>query len=304
MNLWTQVDTNKRRSAFFLVFFVILVTALGWLFSYAFDSPIILVIAIVIALGQSLIGYYSGDSIILSSTGAVEIEKKDNPELWRIVENLSITAGLPLPKIYIVEDEAPNAFATGRDPNHASIAVTTGLLRRLDKNELSGVIAHELSHVGNFDIRLMMVVVILVSVIAILSDLFLRSRWFGFGRKSDNNEGGQIQLILMIVAIVAAIIAPVVAMLVQLAISRKREFLADADGSLLTRYPEGLASALQKISKYSEPMEKVSTATSHLWISNPLGSDTESKKVSWFARIFSTHPPIEERIRILRGMNI
>jgi heat shock protein HtpX len=235
-------------------------------------------------------------------SGAHEIKKTDNPELWNLVENLAITAGLPMPKVYIIQDPVPNAFATGRDPEHASVAVTTGLMERLDKNELQGVVAHEMSHVGNYDIRLMMIVAILVSVIALISDIFIRSRWLSFGRsRDDNNGGGNLQGILMIVALVAAILAPFIAMIIQLAISRKREFLADASGALLTRYPEGLASALEKISVYSAPMQKVSSATEHLFIANPLGEGKKVKKQSYFAKLFSTHPPIEERVKALRG---
>jgi len=302
MNLWTQVDSNKRKSLGFMLIFVLVVIGLGFLFSYVYDSYSILIIAVIIAIVQSLISYYSGDKIVLSMSGASEIKKSDNPELWNIVENLAITAGLPMPKVYIIEDHVPNAFATGRDPEHASIAVTTGLMQHLSKNELQGVVAHEMSHVGNYDIRLMMIVAILVSVIALISDIFIRSRWFGFGRSRDDSRGGdQIQGIMMIVALVAAILAPFIAMIIQLAISRKREFLADASGALLTRYPEGLASALEKISTYSEPMQKVSSATEHLFIANPLGDGKKGNKQSYFSKLFSTHPPIEERIKALRG---
>jgi heat shock protein HtpX len=210
-----------------------------------------------------------------------------------------------MPKVYLIEDDAPNAFATGRDPKHASIAVTSGAIKILSKTEFEGVIAHEMSHVGNYDIRLMTLVSILVGVIAVASDIFLRSRWFGFGRSRDNNSGdNQLGAILLIIGIVAAILTPIVAVLVQLSISRKREFLADADGALLTRYPEGLADALEKISKYSLPMQKISSATSHLWISDPQGSEGEEgeNKPSFFQKLLSTHPPIDERIKILRGM--
>lgn len=295
MMVYDQIDSNKRRSIVFLGLFLIFIIGLGWLFSYIYNSPIILVIAVAISVAQALVSYYSGDKIALAVSGAKEIQKKDNPGLWNTVENLCITAGLPMPKVYIINDPAPNAFATGRDPKHSSLAVTTGLLESLDKTELQGVVAHELSHIGNFDIRLMMIVVVLVGVISLVSDLFLRSRLYGFGRdRDDNNSGGQIMLVF---AIVASILAPIAASLIQLAISRKREFLADSSGVLLTRYPEGLASALEKISQYKMPMRKVSGSTSHLFISNPMG-----KKQSYFSKIFSTHPPIEERIKILRGM--
>jgi heat shock protein HtpX len=300
MNLWTQVDSNKRRSFFLILIFILLVVGLGWLISYIYDSPVILIFAIIIALVQSLVGYFAGDKIVLATSGAKEIEKAGNPILWNAVENLTITAGLPMPKVYIIPDPAPNAFATGRDPKNASVAVTTGLLERLNKSELEGVIAHELSHVGNFDIRLMMLVAILVSVVALVSDIFLRSQWFGFGRSRDRNDSGQL---LFILGIVAAILAPLVAMLVQLAISRKREYLADADGALLTRYPEGLASALEKISTYNQPLAHASSATAHLYIANPFGKK-EKDEPSAFAKLLSTHPPIAERIRILRQISI
>lgn len=283
-----------------MLFFVVIVIALGFVFSYAFNSPVILYFAIVIALIQGLLSYFSGDKIALSISGAQKLNRKSNEPLFRIVENLTITAGLPMPEIYIISDDAPNAFATGRDPKHASLAVTTGLLDILDKNELEGVIAHELSHVGNYDTRLMMIVVVLVGVITLLSDLFLRSRWFGFGgRNRDSGGDGQLQAILLIVALVAAILAPIAATLIQLAISRKREFLADSSGALLTRYPEGLAGALKKIGGYSRPMRKVSGATAHLYISDPFG-----KKESYFQKIFSTHPPISERIAALNKMSV
>lgn len=308
--LWNQADSNRRKSIFFIFFFVVVIVALGWLFSYIYNSPAILIIAVFIAIVQSAVGFFAGDSIILATSGAQQIEKRDNPELWRIVENLAITAGLPMPRVYIIDDQAPNAFATGRDPEHSSIAVTTGLLRVLNKNELQGVIAHEMSHVGNYDIRLMMIVAILVSIIALLSDLFIRSRLFGFGRSRDNqNEGGgQIQAILLLVGIVAAILAPIAAFLIQLAVSRHREFLADADGALLTRFPDGLADALEKINKYSQPVEHVSSATAHLYISDPMAGERdeegEPKEPGFFTKIFSTHPPVAERIRALRGMDV
>lgn len=301
-NLWVQADSNKNKSFLLVFFFILVVIGLGWFFSYIYNSPIILIIAIVVALVQSITSYYAGDKIVLATSGAHEIVKKDNPMLWNIVDNLAITSGLPMPKVFIITEPVPNAFATGRDPKNASIAVTSGLLEQLDKNELQGVIAHELSHVGNFDIRLMTITAILVGVIAVVSDLFLRSRWLGFGRSRDeNNNGGQI---LALVGIVAAILAPIVAVIIQLAVSRKREFLADADGALLTRYPEGLASALEKISKFSAPIAHASSATAHLYIANPLGGEEKSEDQSFFTKIFATHPPIKERIKILRDMSL
>lgn len=286
-----------------MLVFVVLVVWIGWLISYINNSPGILYIAIIIAIAQSLIGYYSGDKIVLATSGAQEIQKKDNPQLWNIVENLAITAGLPMPKVYLIPDAAPNAFATGRDPEHASVAVTTGLLDRLEKKEVEGVVAHEMSHVGNYDIRLMTIVAILVSVVAIVSDLFIRAQWWGFGRNRDDN-GGEAGGVIALLSIIAIILAPIVGTLVQLAISRKREFLADADGALLTRYPDGLASALEKISQVETPVRRAGSATAHLYISNPLGGGDDEKKQSTLSKLFSTHPPIRERIKILRGLEV
>ncbi|MFA4996042.1 MAG: zinc metalloprotease HtpX [Patescibacteria group bacterium] len=298
MTFYDQIESNKRKSVFFLTLFLVFVILLGWLFSRVFNSPIILWVAVAISVIQALVSYYSGDKIALSISGAREIEKKDNPRLWNAVENLCITAGIPMPKVHIINDPAPNAFATGRDPKHASIAVTSGLLDTMSDSELAGVLAHEISHINNYDIRLMTIIVVLVGVVTLLSDFFLRSRIFGFGRRDNNNDGGQIQLILLVVAIVASILAPIAATLIQLSISRKREFLADSSGVSLTRYPEGLASALEKISQYKAPMKNASGAMAHMYISNPLG-----KKQSYLSKIFSTHPPIEERVLALKKMS-
>jgi heat shock protein HtpX len=298
LTFYDQIASNKQKTVLFLGFFLIFIISLGWLFSYVFNSPAILWIAVIISVVQALVGYYSGDKIALSISGAREIQKKNNPRLWNIIENLSITAGLSMPKVYIIDDQAPNAFATGRDPKHSSVAVTAGLLDSLSDSELTGVIAHELSHVRNYDIRLMTILVVLVGVISLLADLFLRARFFGFGGRKDNNsEGGQMQLIMLVLAILAAILAPIAATLIQLAISRKREFLADSSGVELTRFPDGLAAALEKISHYNQPMKNASSATAHLYIANPLG-----KTKSYFSKILSTHPPIEERVAILRKM--
>jgi heat shock protein HtpX len=240
--------------------------------------------------------YWWSDKIVLAMSSAKEIDHNSNREIYHIVENLCITAGLPLPKIYIIEDSAMNAFATGRDPQHGVICFTTGIISRLEKKELEGVIAHELSHIGNRDILLSTVIVVMVGFVTLLADWF--RHWAFFGRRGSNNEGGgDLRLILMIVAIVLSILAPIAGVLMQLAISRKREFLADADGALLTRYPEGLASALEKISGDTEPLEAANRATAHLFIANPF----KGKKVS---KLFMTHPPIEERVKALRGMNI
>jgi heat shock protein HtpX len=260
----------------------------GYGFSYAG-------IALVIAGFMSIGSYYFSDKIVLATSGARQIEVKDNPTLFHIVENLAIGDGLPMPKIYIIDDLSPNAFATGRDPKHAVVCVTTGILSKLSKVELEGVIAHELSHVKNYDIRLMGIVVILVGFVAILADFFMRSLWFR-GRDSENDRA---QAIFLIVGIVFALLSPIVATLIQLAVSRKREFLADASGALLTRYPEGLASALEKISKDPQPLHNASNATAHLFITNPFKGKNGK---TWFTSLFDTHPPIEERIKILRAM--
>ncbi len=300
MTTYTQIAGNKRRSFFLLAMFLIIVILMGWLFSRVFDQPVILIIVVVYSIIQALVGYYAGDKITLAISGAKQIEKKDNPELYNLVENLTIATGLPMLKIYIIEDPAPNAFATGRDPQHASIAVTRGLLNKLQKNEIEGVLGHELSHIKNYDIRLLTLTVILVGFIALLSDFFLRFTIWG-GRNREEGEG-QAQLILLVLGIILAILAPLIATLIKLAISRKREFLADADGALMTRYPEGLASALEKISRDKEPLKAANKATAHLYIANPLGEHKGKNARGWFAGLFDTHPPIEERIKRLKQM--
>jgi len=294
--LYTQKDKNIRKTWFLIFVFLVFIIGLGWFFSYQFQSPIILVIAVVFSSSMSFISYWYSDKIVLKMSKAKEIKHEENPELYHIVENLCITAGLPMPRIYIIEEMSPNAFATGRNPEHAVVAVTRGLLEKLDRSELEGVLAHELSHIGNRDILLQTVVVVLVGMVALLSDFFVRWSFFGGGRKG-NREGGQLAGIMVIVGFVLAILSPFIATLIHMAISRKREFLADADGALLTRYPEGLASALEKISQDTTPLKVANKATAHLYISNPF----KGKKVR---KIFSTHPPIEERVNILRGMKI
>ncbi len=297
--MYKQIDSNKRKSILLIFVFVIFIVLLGWVFSevsgYGYGP---LVAAIVISLLMALLSYYSGDKIALLTAGAKgPITKDENPYVYRMVENLCITAGLPLPKIYLIDDPAPNAFATGRDPSHASIALTTGIVEQLENEELEGVIAHELSHIKNYDIRLMMVIIILVGVVALLSDWLLRFRLFG-GKRSDREGGGQLGAILLLVGIILAILSPLIAQIIKLAVSRKREFLADADGALLTRYPEGLARALEKISLSNQPMLRANDATAHLYIANPFGGKTQK----FFHKLFSTHPPIEERVKTLREM--
>ncbi len=300
-SIYTQADSNTRKTWFLIIGFLVFIIAVGWLFSYLLDSNGILILAVFLSVLMSFGSYWYSDKIVLSMARAVPIEHNQNPELYHIVENLCITAGLPLPKIYIIPEAQPNAFATGRDKNHAVIAVTKGLLNRLDKTELEGVLAHELSHIGNKDMLLSTVVVILAGIVAMLSNMFLRVSFWGGGRRSSDREEGNVGIILAILGVVAAILAPIAATLVQLAISRKREFLADADGALLTRYPEGLARALEKIFSDPTPMQTANTATSHLYISSPF----KGKQIqSWFIKLFMTHPPIEERIHALRDMEV
>ncbi len=298
-SIYTQADSNTRKTWFLLTGFLVFIIALGWLFSYLLNSDIILYIAVFLSVFMSFGSYWWSDKIVLKMYKAEAIEKKDNPELYRVVENLCITAGLPFPKIYITPDMQPNAFATGRDKNHAVVCVTQGLLNRLDKTELQGVLAHELSHIGNKDMLLSTVVAVLAGVIAILANFFLRISFFGGQRRGRND--GEAGAILAIVGIFAAILAPIAATLVQLAISRKREFLADADGALLTRYPEGLARALEKISSDQTPMKITNDAASSLFIDSPYKGQ---QKTHWFTKLFSTHPPIEERIKALRDMEV
>lgn len=296
MSLYTQQDKNIRKTWILMTVFLVVVIAVGWAFSQIYGNSTILYVAVAFSLLMNFFSFWYSDKIVLKMSGAKPIEKKDNIELYRLVENLCITAGLPAPKIYVITDPAPNAFATGRNKEKAVVAVTSGLLEKLDRNELEGVIAHELSHIGNRDILISTVIVVLVGFIALLSDFFLRFTIFG-GRGRDSEGGGRAQMIMMLAGIALAILAPIAAMLIQLAISRKREFLADASGALLTRYPEGLASALEKISQYKAPIKRINRATAHLYISSPFGA----KKIS---KLFRTHPPIEERVAALRGMKI
>ena len=301
MTLYNQKDSNIRKTWLLFVVFLIVIIGIGWAFSYIYNSPGILYIAIIFSLVMNLISYWYSDKIVLKMNKAILVERKDNPDLYNIVENLSITAGLPIPKIFIVNEEQLNAFATGRDPQHAVVAVTVGLLRKLNKTELEGVLAHELSHIGNRDILISTVAVVLVGFISILGDMFFRSMfWGGFGRRNDR-EGGQAGAIIMIIGVVLAILAPITATLIQLAISRKRELLADASGALLTRYPDGLISALEKISLDTNPMKVANNTTAHLWLDNPFKGQ---KTVSWMTKLFLTHPPIEERIKALKNLKI
>lgn len=318
MTLYSHKESNIRKTWFLFTTFLIIVIGFGWFFSYLFDSSAILIFAVVFSISMSLISYWQSDKIVLAMARAVPVERKDNPELYNIVENLAITAGLPTPKIYIINEISPNAFAAGRNPQHSVIAVTVGLLSKLNRAELEGVISHELSHIGDRDILLSTAVVILVGFISLISDMFLRSMFWGrSGRRNNRNEGGGV---LLLIGIIFAVLAPIAATLMRLAISRKREFLADVSGALLTRYPEGLARALEKISSDPTPMRTANKTTAHLWLNDPFSSSTKGKPASgwkdesasgeiknhasWFRKLFMTHPPIEERVKALREMSV
>lgn len=287
--MYKAIAANKRNTVFFIIVFLALIAGLGYVFSLFYQSLSIFWWTIGISLIYVLIQYFAADKLALAVNGAHEITKNDNPRLYRTVENLAITTGLPMPKVYIMDDPAPNAFATGRDPQHAAVAATTGLLDIMDDSELEGVIAHELGHVQNYDIRVTMIVFGLVSVIGLIADLFFRMMWFSDSDSRPSNP------IFIAVAVAAAILAPVVALLIQLAVSRQREYLADATGAHTTRYPEGLERALAKLEQHSTVMKKQNSSTAHLFFANPL-------KKGGIAGLFSTHPPIPERIARLQNM--
>lgn len=297
---WDKVSQNIFKTWLIMLFFTVFTVGVVYLLARGFGYGNvgglgIMGMALIVAGIMNFVSYFWSDKIVLGISGAKLVEHNQNKELYHLVENICIAGGLPVPKIYIIEDSAPNAFATGRDPKHAAIALTSGIIQKLNKQELEGVIAHELSHVGNRDTLLMSVVSVLVGTIALLADWFLRSMWFR-GRDDEDNKNGQI---LMILALVAAILAPIIAILIQLAISRRREFLADASGVLLTRYPAGLENALLKISSDKEPLEAANRGTAHLYIVNPLKGQ---QAVGWFAGLFNTHPPIEARVKALQEM--
>jgi heat shock protein HtpX len=294
--LYTQQSKNIRKTWLLVGVFLSVILGLGYFLSVYYNDPGILVFAFIFSLVMNIASFWFSDKIALASARAVPADEKEFLELHRIVENLAITAGLPKPRVYIIPDMSPNAFATGRNKEHAAVAVTTGLLQILDRNELEGVIAHELAHIGNRDILLQSMVVVLVGFVSLLANIFLRSMAWGGGGNNDDRKNGSL---LAIVGIVLLILSPIIAQLIQLAISRKREFLADASGALLTRYPEGLASALQKISSTGIPMKNASDATAHMYISNPFGGS-----INGLHKLFMTHPPVEARVKALIGMNI
>ena len=292
--LYTQQDKNIRKTWLLMTLFLIVIIGIGWAFSFIYQSPAILYFAVLFSIGMNIFSYWYSDKIVLKISGAKLIKKEDNRELWNIVENLSITAGLPMPKLYIIDDLVPNAFATGRNKEHSVIVVTKGLLQILNRNEIEGVIAHEFSHIGNKDILISTIIVVLVGFVTLLSDFFLRMSIYG--RAEDRGGDDRAKIFMTLIGIALAILAPLIAILIQLAISRKREFLADASGALLTRYPEGLANALEKIGLYNVPMKRANKAMAHLYISNPFGSQGMKRGVS---KLFMTHPPVDDRIRAL-----
>ena len=298
--MYEQISRNKWKSAALVVFFIGFIFVLTWFFEYVTGwGKGGLVLALVVAMGMAAVGYYQSDKIVLAISRAKPVTKEEYPYLYNVVEGLALAAGLPTPKCYVIDDTAPNAFATGRKPETAVICVTTGILQKLDRVELEGVIAHEMSHIKNYDIRLQTLVVVMAGIVALLSDWMLRSFWWGGGRRRGRGRdaGGAAGGILVLVGLGLAVLSPFIATIIQLAISRKREFLADASGAMLTRYPAGLASALRKISADTEPLEAANKATAHLYIVNPLKGIGGGVN-----RLFSTHPPIEERIAALEKM--
>ncbi|MGO3701972.1 MAG: M48 family metalloprotease [Candidatus Saccharimonadales bacterium] len=287
--MYNAITANKRNTVIIMAVFVGIISAIGWALSTMYGNTYITPWVIGGALVYALIQYFAASKFAVMATGAKEIQKRDNPRMYRIVENLAITEGMPMPKVYIISDPAPNAFATGRDPKHAIVAATTGLLDIMDDKELEGVLAHELAHVKNYDIRVSMIAFGLVSAIGLLSDVALRMMFFGGGNNDNRNVPPQMYILGLIIII----LAPITAFLVQMAVSRQREYLADATGAMTTRYPEGLASALEKLQQHSRPMQRQNTATAHLFFNNPL-------KKGFLSNLFSTHPPLEQRIARLR----
>lgn len=301
ISLYTHKSSNIRKTWVLVTLFFVIVIGIGWIFSQAYGNPGILYFAVIFSLIMNVLAYWYSDKMVLRMAHAEAVTRESARELYNIVENLCITAGLPVPKIYIIHEPAPNAFATGRNPEHAAIAVTDGLLDRLDRSELEGVIAHELSHIGNRDMLVSTVVIVLVGFISILSDMFMRSMFWGGMRRRGNDRSGASGIFLLL-AIVASILAPIAAVLMQLAISRKREFLADASGAILTRYPEGLANALRKISRDPTPLRAATSTTAHLFFDDPFDYEGKPKeRTPWFHKLFMTHPSVGERVKALLG---
>ncbi|MCF7845406.1 MAG: M48 family metallopeptidase [Candidatus Pacebacteria bacterium] len=294
---YDEKEKNIRRTYFYLSGFFLFIIGIGWSLSYFFETTAILWIAVIISVAMSFTSYWYSDKIVLSMSKAKEIKKDDYPEFYRIAENLSISKGLPMPRLFVVDDPHPNAFATGRNPEHGVVAVTTGLLEKLNRQELEGVVAHEMAHIENYDILISSVVVVLVGVVVLVADIFFRMAFFG-GMRNREGKGG---VFILIIAVVFMILSPVLAQIMKFAISRKREYLADTTAVLSTRYPEGLASALEKISRDPNQLRTASDSTAHMYISNPFRG---KEKKSWFRKLFMTHPPTEERIKKIRGIDI
>ncbi len=286
--MYSAIAKNKRNTVIIIALFLLIIGGLGYLASIIYRSWSIVIITLIVAIAYALIQYFAASGQALAMSGAREIQKRDNPRLWRVVENLSITTGTPMPKVYVIDDPAPNAFATGRDPQHAIVAATTGLLDLMDDAELEGVMAHEIGHVRNYDIRVSMIVFGLVVAVGFIADMFLRMAFFG---RNNNNQNP----IVLVFGLVAIIVAPIVATVVQLAVSRQREYLADATGAMTTRHPDALASALEKLGAYGRPLQKQSTSMAHMWIADP-------NKPGIMDRLFATHPPIPDRVKRLHDM--
>jgi heat shock protein HtpX len=298
--MYEQISRNKWKSAAIILFFMAFIFLLTWFFEYVTGwGKGGLVLAVIVSMVLAAAGYYSSDKVVLTISRARPVTKEEYPYLYNVVEGLAIAAGVPAPPCYVIDDTAPNAFATGRNPQHAVICVTTGILEKLNRVELEGVVAHEMSHIKNYDVRLQTLVVVMAGIVALLSDWMLRSFFWGGGRRRGSRErgGGGAGAILIVVGLLLAVLSPLIATIIQLAVSRKREFLADASGAMLTRYPAGLASALRKISADTEPLKEANKATAHLYIVNPLKNVKGTVN-----KLFSTHPPIEERIAALEKM--
>lgn len=298
MSVYSQIDANRRNSLLLVLFFAAFVVVIGWLFGeitgFGYGG---VTLAAILAIALTLSQYFYGDKMLLALSAAKPVNKREYPHLYNTVEGLSLAVGAPMPALYMIDDTAPNAFATGRDPQHASVVVTSGLVQKMNRAELEGVLAHEMSHVKNYDIRMMMLVAVLVGVIALLSDWLLRSFLWGGGRRGRESRGGGVIAVLAVAGIALAVLSPIIAQMIKFAVSRRREFLADADGALITKNPAALASALEKISRDKEPLEAANKATAHLYIVNPLKNFSGAVD-----NLFSTHPPIAERIKILREM--
>jgi heat shock protein HtpX len=294
---YDEREKNIRRTYFYLTGFFLFIIGIGWALSYFFESSLILLIAVIISIAMSFTSYWYSDKIVISLSKAKQVKKDDYPELYRIAENLSIAKGLPMPRLFVVDDPQPNAFATGRNPEHGVVAVTTGLLEKLERRELEGVVAHEMAHIENYDILISSVVVVLVGVVVLVADIFFRMAFFG-GMRDREGKGG---VVILVIAVFFMILAPILAQIMKFAISRKREYLADTTAVLTTRYPEGLASALEKISRDPNQLKTASDSTAHMYISSPFRG---KEKKSWFRKLFMTHPPTEERIAKIRGVDV